>query len=89
MAAVRLAARVVASERTDDRHVVHRRLIDVNCASVAELSTLPGVGRTRARALVLHRVRHGPFRSLADLTAVDGLGPATVAELAPHLLPLP
>ena len=27
--------------------------------------TLPGIGRTRAEAIVLQRVRHGPFRSVA------------------------
>ncbi|MEZ5964338.1 MAG: helix-hairpin-helix domain-containing protein [Planctomycetota bacterium] len=64
------------------------RLVDVNRASIAELATLPGVGRVRARALVLYRVRHGRFRRLADLAAIDGFGSTTLAELAPHLAPL-
>jgi competence protein ComEA len=88
-AAVRLGARVVVDARTDDRHVAVARLVDVNRASIAELATLPGIGRGRARALVLHRVRHGAFRRLSDLAAVDGLGPITVRELARHLQPLP
>ncbi len=60
--------------------------IDVNRATVAELSALPGIGRGRARAIVLHRVRHGPFSTAADLAAVDGLGVATVEGLRPWLL---
>jgi competence protein ComEA len=47
--------------------------------------TLPGLGRTRAAAVVLHRVRHGPFRTVDDLAQVDGLGPVTVERLRRHL----
>lgn len=59
--------------------------IDVNRATVAELTVLPGFGRARAEALVLERVRRGPFRALADLARVDGLGPVHVAAAAPWL----
>jgi competence protein ComEA len=48
--------------------------IDVNRATLAELTVLPGIGRARAEAIVLSRVREGPFRSLDDLGRVDGLG---------------
>lgn len=40
---------------------------------------LPGMGRHRAEALVLWRLRHGRFARLEDLTRVPGLGPRTVA----------
>ena len=49
--------------------------IDVNRAGVPELTILPGIGRTRAEAILVHRIRHGPFLNLADLERVDGLGP--------------
>jgi len=58
--------------------------IDVNRASVGELMALPGIGRSRAEAIVLHRVRHGPFASVGDLAGVDGIGPETVAALREH-----
>ena len=60
-------------------------LVDVNRASVGELQALPGVGLARARALVLHRVRHGWFGSTAELARVDGFGPGVVAMLAPYV----
>lgn len=59
--------------------------LDPSTASVAELGLLPGIGEERARAIVLHRVRHGRFRSADDLTAVPGLGPKSVAALLPDL----
>ncbi len=57
--------------------------LDPNRARAGELALLDGIGPTRARAIVLHRVRHGPFREVADLAAVDGIGPITVERLAP------
>lgn len=57
--------------------------IDLNRAGIGELAALPGIGLQRARAIVLHRVRFGPFRTVADLVGVDGIGEGTVAALAP------
>ncbi|MDE2746043.1 MAG: helix-hairpin-helix domain-containing protein [Chloroflexota bacterium] len=41
-------------------------LIDLNAATLAELSTLPGLGETRAEAIIRLRAEQ-PFSSLADL----------------------
>ncbi len=68
-----------------ERPFATSRRVDFNRAGIPELMTLPGVGRTRAAAIVLHRVRYGPFRSVDDLTKVDGLGPATVERLRRYL----
>lgn len=65
--------------------VVTPRRIDVNRANVAELSVLPGIGRSRAQAIVLARVRSGPFRCLEDLGRVDGFGPGTLGALRDHV----
>lgn len=59
--------------------------VDINCAALAELQALPGVGPDRAAAIILHRLRHGPFRCLEDLRGVDGLGPRTVELLRPFV----
>ena len=59
--------------------------LDVNFASAPQLQALPGIGPSRAEALVLERLRHGPFRSLADLQRVHGFGPKTIASLADYV----
>lgn len=58
-------------------------VVDVNRASVPDLSALPGLGPVRARAIVLHRVRHGWFASLDDLAGIDGIGADTIEALRP------
>jgi competence protein ComEA len=56
-------------------------VVDLNTATVADLESLPGIGPATARAIVEHRRRYGPFRSVDDLLAVRGIGPAKLAQL--------
>ena len=60
-------------------------IIDPNTAPAAVLGALPHVGPSLVKKLVEQReVR--PFASIEDLRRrVRGLGPATMARLAPHL----
>jgi competence protein ComEA len=57
--------------------------LDLNKASAAELEELPGIGPSRAAAIVEHRERHGPFAVPGDLRAVPGIGEVTFQNLAP------
>lgn len=59
--------------------------IDVNRASAAELGRLPGVGPALAGRIVADRLQRGAFSGIAALERVRGIGPATLARLAPHL----
>ncbi|MFH1708139.1 MAG: helix-hairpin-helix domain-containing protein [Planctomycetota bacterium] len=59
--------------------------LDLNAASAEELACLPLIGAVRARQIVDFRAAHGPFRAVADLRAVPGLGDKTIDQLAPLL----
>ena len=53
--------------------------VDLNTADAATLAReLQGIGESRARAIVEHRRRHGPFSSVDELALVRGIGPKTV-----------
>lgn len=60
-------------------------VIDLNRATVGELTALPGIGPARAAAIVLHRVRHGPLRTVDELGAVDGIGAETLGAVRPFV----
>ncbi len=79
-----LAVRALAAGLLPARPAVDLREVrlDLNRARVEELALLPGLGRTRAEAIVLHRIRHGPFGSVAELVHVDGCGEVTASRLA-------
>lgn len=56
----------------------------LNVASEDELTRLPGVGPTRAKAIAALRTRLGRFRSLNDLRRVKGIGRRSLERLRPH-----
>jgi len=60
-------------------------VVNVNTASAAELEMLPGIGASRAKAVIEAREAKGGFKSLDDLLAVKGIGEASLAKLRPHL----
>ncbi|HET9578656.1 MAG TPA: ComEA family DNA-binding protein [Usitatibacter sp.] len=55
--------------------------VNVNTADRKELETLKEIGPVKAQAIVDYRAQHGPFRSLADLDKVPGIGKATLAAI--------
>lgn len=60
-------------------------LVNLNSADLAALETLPGVGPVTAGAIVSWRTEHGGFTAVEELLEVDGIGDATLAEIAPHV----
>ncbi len=55
--------------------------VDINTADAEMLETLPGIGETRAQAIIHHREEHGPFERVDDIVAVPGIGPSTLEGL--------
>lgn len=60
-------------------------LLDLNTADETALSGLPGIGPVRAAAIVAYRQAHGPFTAVEELTAVPGIGNATLEKLRPRV----
>ena len=60
-------------------------VVNVNTASVEELQLLPGIGESRAQALVELRKRRGGFKSLDELKEVKGIGDASLERMRPYL----
>ncbi|KAF0101576.1 MAG: competence protein ComEA [bacterium] len=44
--------------------------VDINSATQSELEAVKGIGPAKAKAIVEHRQKSGPFKSVDDLTAV-------------------
>ncbi|MBN2503642.1 MAG: helix-hairpin-helix domain-containing protein [Anaerolineales bacterium] len=56
--------------------------ININTATVVELQVLPGIGETKAQAIVAYREANGAFTSIEDIQNVSGIGPSTFAQLS-------
>ena len=59
--------------------------VDPNTATSVELQRLPRVGPRVAGRIIEHREANGPFRTLQDLDAVSGIGPAMLEAIAAHV----
>ena len=66
--------------------------VNPNQADLSLLVCLPGLGPYRAQAIIAYRCeshkqdpRTPAFASLQDLTAVKGIGPGIVNQMAPYL----
>jgi|SRR3989344_2390686 len=57
-------------------------LININTALPAALETLPGIGPTKAAAIIAYREANGPFATIENIENVSGIGPATFAKIS-------
>ncbi len=49
-------------------------LVNINTAGVEDLCTLPGIGESKAKAVVEYREEHGPFAAKEEIMNVSGIG---------------
>jgi len=60
-------------------------VVNVNTATVQELSLLPGVGKAKAEQIVQLR-QSKPFAAIEDLKAVKGLGAKRLEAMRSHIV---
>ncbi|MFZ3071471.1 MAG: ComEA family DNA-binding protein [Anaerolineaceae bacterium] len=58
-------------------------LVNINTANVNELMTLPGIGSSKADAILIYRTDHGPFTQIEELLDVPGIGSAILEDIRP------
>lgn len=62
--------------------------VDLNAATLGELSLLPGVGSKLGQAILVRRGELGRFNHHADLLGVPGIGEKKLEAIRPYLSPL-
>ncbi len=62
-----------------------RRLININTATLEELTALPRIGPKMAARIVEYRSQHGAFAAKKEITKVRGIGAKTYEQIQ-HLI---
>ena len=55
--------------------------IDINSAPLSLLEEIPGIGPTKANAILTYRQEHGPFKKIEDIQNVPGIGTGLFAAM--------
>ena len=72
------AAGASVQEESDGR-------IDINTADAAQLVTIPGIGETRAAAILAYREKNGPFAKVEDIMQVSGIKSALFEKMKDYI----
>ncbi|AIS61192.1 ComEA family DNA-binding protein [Listeria ivanovii] len=67
-----------AGEKTEEK-------ININTASTSNLQTVPGIGESKATAIIEYREKEGLFQTIEDLQNVTGIGEKTIEKLKEYL----
>jgi competence protein ComEA len=60
-------------------------VVNINTATADELQLLPGVGESRARAVIAERKRRGGFKTAEELLDVKGIGDVGLQRMKPFV----
>ena len=60
--------------------------ININTANEAQLTTLTGIGATRAQAIIAYREENGPFAAIEDIMNVQGIKEGTFAKIKDEIV---
>ncbi|AXT37760.1 helix-hairpin-helix domain-containing protein [Alteromonas sp. BL110] len=92
LSALAIQAPVVNAEVESSKHTQSSELtnlqqrIDLNSATVEQLVSLPGVGQSKAKAIIKYREEVGPFLEVAQLTQVKGIGEKMLSKIENYVL---
>lgn len=64
---------------------VSSSLININIASIEELTTLPGIGESKAQNIINYREENGYFKTIDEIKNVNGIGEATFDQLKKYI----
>ena len=78
-----MAPAVVFGARAGQEQPAPKSTVNLNTATIDQLTTLPGVGRKTAELIIEYRTKSGGFKKIEELMNVKGIGEKTFLKLKP------
>lgn len=57
------------------------KIVNINTASIQELTTLNGIGESKAKAIVSYRDKNGKFKAIKDIMNVSGISETLFSKI--------
>lgn len=67
--------------RSNNAPALENGLVNLNTADIAALMTLPGIGESRAKAIISYREQHGAFAQIEDIMKISGIKQAAFSKI--------
>ena len=67
--------------RSNSATALENGLVNLNTADIAALMTLPGIGESRAKAIISYREQHGAFAKIEDIMKISGIKQAAFSKI--------
>ena len=67
--------------RSNSATALENGLVNLNTADVAALMALPGIGESRAKAIISYREQHGAFAQIEDIMKISGIKQAAFSKI--------
>ena len=61
------------------------KVVNINRATTAQLMTVPGIGESKAKAIIEYRDKHGAFSKIEDIMKVAGIKEGTFEKIRDYI----
>ena len=72
-----------ALDKDDDSDESH--LVNINTAAKEELMTLPGIGESKADAIIAYRQENGGYRNIEELMQISGIKEGVYSKISEYI----
>ncbi len=79
-----VSAETTASQTISDKGMGNS--VNINAATIKELTTLAGVGKKKAEAIIAYRTENGQFDTVDELRKVEGIGKKTLERIQERII---
>ena len=75
----------ITNDACIDSSTDNNELVNINTASKEQLMTIPGIGQSKAEAIIKYREENGNFNTIEDIKNVSGIGDSLFEEVKTHI----